>query len=100
MRSIGGTPTARWTSEQPWLAPSFRKASIRAKGRASEVVLERGAQFVHGLETLLLVDRHRLHHDVGETRRYLRIQLDRRLRLALHVLVHHGHVVAAMVRRL
>ena len=31
MRSIGGTPTARCTSEQPCWVPSFRNASMRAK---------------------------------------------------------------------
>src|SRR3982751_371891 len=30
MRSIGGTPTARCTSEQPCCMPSFRNASMRA----------------------------------------------------------------------
>src|ERR1044071_2206636 len=30
MRSIGGTPTARCTSEQPCCIPSFRNASMRA----------------------------------------------------------------------
>src|SRR5687768_6358441 len=31
MRSIGGTPTARCTSEQPCCIPSFKNASMRAK---------------------------------------------------------------------
>src|SRR5580658_7681976 len=30
MRSIGGTPTARCRSEQPWATPSLRNASILA----------------------------------------------------------------------
>src|SRR5262245_41250617 len=117
MRSMGGTPTARCTSEQPCCMPSFRNASMRAtvgafpqslltqacggeRGRQCDAVrvsfrvrglkngdipdfqkkgtrlpqarplfqeirnvplpelLERGAQFRHRLEALVLVDGH------------------------------------------
>src|SRR6185437_6264722 len=53
MRSMGGTPTARCTSEQPCCAPSFRNASIRAKddlhGGSSPPLLPPYAAEINGL---------------------------------------------------
>src|SRR6056297_3626497 len=44
MRSIGGTPTARWTSEQPWARPSFRNASMRAMSAPARIMRARSAR--------------------------------------------------------
>src|SRR5687767_9716254 len=40
IRSMGGTPTARCTSEQPCCMPSFRNASMRATDLESSEVTQ------------------------------------------------------------
>jgi hypothetical protein len=57
------------------------------------------AQLVHALVRLALSTDIALIDEVGEAGRQLRVDFLGRARLALHVLVHHRHVVAARVRR-
>src|SRR5882672_5302178 len=90
MRNIGGTPTARCRSEQPWATPNLRNASILAitskatckrldfrafrplSGHKREVrqpspgpglqeFFQREAQLVHALGALGLVESHAFH---------------------------------------
>ena len=74
-------------------------AKLERREGATAVLLQRGAQLVHGLVALVLVDGHGLHDEVGQARRQPRVDLARRPRLALHVLVHDRHVIAARVGR-
>ena len=132
MRSMGGTPTARCRSEQPWATPNLRNASILAitrkatrkqlvfrvfrpeSGHKREVrqlgtvasgcgclqeFLERQAQFVHGLRAFGLVQRHAFHDQVIQFHRQFLVDLDGLARLALDVLVHDRHMIAARVGR-
>ena len=77
---------------------SKRTAGVALSERSAEF-FERRAQIVHRLEALVLVDRHRLRDDFRQPGRQSRIDLARRARLALHVLVHDRHVIAAGVGR-
>src|SRR5580658_7307180 len=64
-----------------------------------QVVFQGAAQLVHGLEALALVDRHRPDHEVREPRGQGGIYVLGHARLALHVLIHDRHVIAAGIRR-
>src|SRR3984957_18209879 len=135
MRSMGGTPTARCRSEQPWATPNLRNASTlaitrkatrkqlvfrvfgplfghkrevrqlvawRTEGRQAarlEEFLEGQAQFVHALGPFGLVQGHALHDQAVQFRGQVFVDLDGLARLALDVLIHHGHVIAARVGR-
>ena len=57
------------------------------------------AHLVHGIVALHLVDLHGLADDGRQRRRDVRVDFLAGFALALHVLVHHGHVVALGIRR-
>ena len=92
---MGGTPTARWTSEQPWARPSFKKGidSRHEISAASQTPCRELRDRIHGRKTLGLVHRHARADDRREIRGNVGFSLTG-LALALHVLVHDGHVVA------
>src|SRR6185312_6562004 len=92
----------------PQVAEAAGKNRAFARGRAGpgrspdpahvlEVSAEGPAQLFHALEALGLVDRHALGDELREAGRQGGIDLLRRARLALHVLIHDRHVIAAGV---